>query len=151
MAKTKAKRKVNQFRIPTTKQEKLADIAIRESKRTDGKKSKTNMLLEAGYSMMTARANVQKAFTTTGFLEALERRGVTHDKITKVFDDAIQAKTVVVHKGEAYESNAPDHKTRLSAVNSLGDYTGMRKTHVSTTSVNVDINTEDLADLLGLG
>jgi len=130
------------------KQENLARIAIKEAKNPSGK-TKKQMMLEAGYSISSAQSRATRAFEGNGFKTALTKFGFTQDKINKVFDEAAQAKTVVTYKGDAIETDAPDHKTRLQAVSLLGDFTGQKIKNINVQSVNVNLNAEDMMDMLG--
>jgi len=56
------------------------------------------------------RPLVQSALT-----EALERQGVSLRKLVKPIADGLKATLVTTHRGEAIETDIPDHRTRLEA------------------------------------
>jgi hypothetical protein len=136
----------------TPTQEALADVYVRELKKPKGEKkmSKQAMMEEVGMSPSTASSKSRRTFTSQGFLEALAERGITQSKMTKVFDEAMAANVVTVFKGQATETDAPDHKTRLASLSLMGDFLGMKKTTIQQLNVNVNMDDEDARTMLGL-
>lgn len=130
-------------------QAKLAEIVVEESVKKRGR-SKKDMMLEAGYSLHSARADANRAFTSEGFKHALAELGGTQEKIAKVFLDAMQAKVVSVYRGEAHETDVPDHKTRLAAADKLGDFTGQKSINIKQQAVHLHASVGELDGMLGL-
>ena len=143
-----ARRKV----VATPRQEVLADIYVKELKKPKGakRKSKEQMMLEAGFSSTNAQKKSKRTFTSQGFLEALAERGITQSKMTKVFDDAMAANVVTVYRGKVSESDVPDHKIRLQSLSLLGDFLGTKKMQIQQTNVNVNLTDDDARTMLGL-
>ena len=133
----------------TTRQERLARVVAEETKNPVGK-TKEQMMLESGYSKMTAKTHMGQAFTAEGFKHSLKVLGVDEEKIANVFREAIEAKTVVTYRGDAYESDVPDHKLRVQAADKLSEITGMKKKHVKVESVSLNLTSSDVDGLLGL-
>ena len=78
---------------------------------------------EAGYSPMTAQKKaydiVKRPLVRTALTEALERQGMTFDRILKPVVDALDA-TVVAHTlAGPVKTKLPDHRIRLEAHNRL--------------------------------
>lgn len=136
--------------VSLTLHERLADATV-ESMASSDPVSRGELMRRVGYSSTTAKDRVARTFSSKAFLDALAARGVTQDKISKVFDDAMKANVVTVFKGQARESNVPDHKLRLQAVDKLGDFTGQKKKVVESRTVKVDLTGDDLRKSLGFG
>jgi hypothetical protein len=78
---------------------------------------------EAGYSPITAQKKaydiVKRPLVQTALTEALERQGMTFDRILKPVVDALDA-TVVAHTlAGPVKTKLPDHRIRLEAHNRL--------------------------------
>lgn len=75
--------------------------------------------------------------------------GLGEKQVQKVIADAMQANTVTVFKGDAHESDVPDHKVRIAATNLLADVTGLKKVVVENHNINVDMSADDVRGMLG--
>ena len=78
---------------------------------------------EAGYSPMTAQKKaydiVKRPLVQTALTEALERQGMTFERILKPVVDALDA-TVIAHTlAGPVKTKLPDHRIRLEAHNRL--------------------------------
>ena len=83
---------------------------------------------EAGYSPMTgqkkAYAIVKRPMVQTALTEALERQGMTFDRILKPVVDALEA-TVIARTVEGpVKTKLPDHRIRLEAHDRLVNFYG---------------------------
>ena len=132
----------------TTQQSRLAHVVAEEIKSPKGL-TKAEMAQAAGYSSLTARAQTSRMFTSDGFKAALTKLGVTEEKIADTFRDAMQAKTVVTYKGDAFESDIPDHRLRMQAADKMSEITGMKTRHVKIESVNLSLTKDDVDEMLG--
>lgn len=110
-------------------------------------KNKRELLMRAGYSPTSSSANTELALTSAGFIQALKNRGVTPEAISNVYNDALGAKIVTVFKGEARESEVPDHKIRMQSAAALTELTGIKKPD-NVVAVQVNIGTEELKSML---
>lgn len=127
----------------------LAEEITKDAERPANKRrTKEELLRVAGY---TGIAGKQKAevWNTQGLREALARRGFGQDKMMKVLQEAAEAKIVTVFKGEAKETEAPDHAIRLRAVDQVADVMGLKKMNVQTINVDVKMEADDLKTMLG--
>jgi hypothetical protein len=74
---------------------------------------------EAGYSPMTAQkkayAIVKRPMVQTALTEALERQGMTFDRILKPVVDALDATVVARTLAGPIKTKLPDHRIRLEA------------------------------------
>ena len=102
------------------------------------------------YSRGTVDKTPSKPFRTQGFQNALAEAGATPDKMARVVNEAMDARAVVTYRGEAKESDAPDHAIRLRAADQLADLTGAKITRVQVQSVNVNLDGGDLLAAMGL-
>ena len=84
------------------------------------------------------------------FREIADSIGLGRESIAKVIQDAARAKVVVTFKGEAIETDAPDHKIRLAAASLLGDFTGEKKTVIEQRTLNVDVPEDVVRKMVGL-
>lgn len=75
--------------------------------------------IRAGYSPSVARSKasdiLRRPVVQSALSDALARQGVTLAKIVKPIADALKAKVVTTFLGRAFESEIPDHRTRLEA------------------------------------
>ena len=99
--------------MATTKQQK-AVAKISENIRKDKPEPIGKILKDVGYSDSISES---PTFVTRsqGFIELLEKAGVTDDKLAKVLDEGLTAsKTVVMGKdsGDSFVDIQPDHVTR---------------------------------------
>ena len=76
---------------------------------------------------------------------------IPQDLQRKVLREAMEAKTVVVYKGTATETDAPDHTVRTRALSLLGDFMGSKTVNVRQTNVNVNMTPEDMRAMFGFG
>lgn len=137
--------------VITEKQRLLAQIVAEHRKK--GKPfTKHEVLQKAGYSESTAHTHPSKPFNSQGFKAALKQTGITPNKVAKAFNDALEANTVVVYKGEAHETDAPDNRIRLDAAKTLGKYAGLDKQIIETRNltINAEADVKDLQNMLGL-
>lgn len=81
---------------------------------------------------------------------ALREAGVDESKMSRVVSEAMDAKVITTFHGEARETDAPDHAIRLRAADQLADLTGAKITKIQVQSVNVNLNSDDLAQMMGL-
>lgn len=88
---------------------------------------------------------------SASFREVAEGMGLTRNAVGKVIQDAMKANTVAVFQGDATETDAPDHKTRLAAASLLGDFTGDKKTVIEQRTLNIDVPKEAVLEMLGIG
>lgn len=110
----------------------------------------TEVMQAAGYSRSVAEKSAKRTLQSASFREVAESIGLTRDKIAKVISDAARANMVVTFKGEAIETDAPDHKTRLAAASLFGDFTGEKKTVIEQRTLNVDVPEEVVKKMVGL-
>ena len=79
--------------MSTALQEDLAEAIVKNKKLPrDKRKNKRDLLVSAGYSPITAKANPQVIIDQKGVQKALENFGLTRDLITKALVDDINAK-----------------------------------------------------------
>lgn len=112
--------------------------------------ARTEMLGFAGYGKGTLEKTPSRPFTSQGFQLALREAGVDESKMSRVVSEAMDAKVITTFHGEARESDAPDHAIRLRAADQLADLTGAKITKIQVQSVNVNLNGDDLAKMMGL-
>lgn len=110
----------------------------------------TEVMEAAGYSSSVAHKSAKRTLSSASFREVAESIGLTRDRIAKVIDDAAKANVVVTFKGEAIETSAPDHKTRLAAASLFGDFTGEKKTVIENRNLNMDVPEEVVKKMVGL-
>ncbi len=134
---------------PTQRHKRLAAEVVENTKR-EKPLTRTQLLTLAGYSHGTIDGTPSKPFTSQGFQKALAEAGATPDKMARVVNEAMDARAVVTYRGEARESEAPDHSIRLRAADQLADLTGAKITKVQVQSVNVNLDGSDLLTALGL-
>lgn len=103
-----------------------------------------------GYSASTASSMAKRTLQSASFREVAESIGLTRDRIAKVISDAARANMVVTFKGEAIETDAPDHKTRLQAASLFGEFTGEKKTVIEQRVLNVDVPEDVVRKMVGL-
>lgn len=133
----------------TPKQRKLATMVMERIANGD-EVARSELLGLSGYSPKTIDKSPHIPFTSQGFQKALAEAGATPDKMARVVNEAMDAKTVVTYKGHAEESEAPDHAIRLRAADQLADLTGAKITKIQVQSVNVNLDGADFAAMLGL-
>jgi len=133
---------------PTEKQKRLA-IEIIENDKRPVPLNKTQLLEKAGYAHATAITKQQEILTSEGLQMAFANNGITGSRITKVLDDAMQANQTSAFQGKIHKSDSPDHKIRLSALNLVGDFAGLKKLNIQSTNINVNIDKEDIEGILG--
>ena len=133
----------------TVRQRRLADAIVKDAK-SEKPLSRTELLRVAGYSPSTSAAGVQKAFTSQGLQVALAERGVTVDKVARVLDDALDADQGAWFKGQYQTTDKADHAIRLRAVDQFADVMGMKSQRLRVESVNVTLDSADIAALLGI-
>jgi len=85
---------------------------------------------EAGYAESTVRKKayqiVQRPLVQSALTDALERQGLTMEKLMKVYLDALEA-TIVVKSSErleAVETEVPDVRMRVDAANHVAQFYG---------------------------
>lgn len=127
MAKTSQKRN----KAPTKRQMEAARILTHT---TLGKQSQKEALLAVGYSEAVA-SNPQHVWSTKGVQEALTILGLRPDTLVGVAADALDAKQTATYRGEVIESDLPDHKIRLEAMEKIAKISGLIK---DQPSVNVN-------------
>lgn len=108
------------------------------------------VLQKVGYSRAVAEKQAKRVLDSRSFREIADSVGLGRESIAKVIQDASRAKVVVTFKGEAIETDAPDHKIRLAAASLLGDFTGDKKTIVETHNLNVNIPEDAVRKMVGL-
>ncbi len=108
------------------------------------------MMRRVGYSKSTAHAQMRRVLSSESIKEAFEENGINPNSIQKVIKDAMNAKVVTIFKGDAFESDAPDHKVRMAAVSLAGDFTGTKKVVVESKSININAEPDDMRQLLGI-
>lgn len=81
--------------------------------------NKREAAVRAGYAATTAAKKVtsilRRPLIATALTKALEREGVTLGRVVKPIVDALKANVVTTFQGRAFESDVPDHRTRLEA------------------------------------
>ena len=105
---------------------------------------------DVGYSSSVAKHQQRRVLDSRSFREIAESIGLGRESIAKVIQDAARAKVVVTFKGEAIETDAPDHKIRLAAASLLGDFTGEKKTVIEQRTLNVDVPEDVVRKMVGL-
>jgi hypothetical protein len=129
--------------------EALADGIAENARREPSKRrTKQELLAAAGY-LGTVGKQKAEVWSTKGLQEALAKRGFTNDKMSKVLAEAAEAKVVTVYRGEATETEAPDHAIRLRAVDQLSDVMGLKKMNLQTVNIDVNMQGEDVLGMLG--
>ena len=129
----------------------LAKQVVEVAKKGETNKTKADLMQAAGYSGATARSSAARVWSSDGFQAALAEHGLTPAKLSKVFNDAVGANVVTIFKGNATQTDVPDHKIRLQAVSLAGDFLGAKKQVHEVKKINVNISEESMADILGLG
>ena len=116
-----------------------------------GKPRPVKAVMEAvGYSRSAAAKSQRRVLDSRSFREIADSIGLGRESIAKVIQDAARAKVVVTFKGEAIETDAPDHKIRLAAASLLGDFTGEKKTVIEQRTLNVDVPEDVVRKMVGL-
>ena len=116
-----------------------------------GKPRPVKQVMEAvGYSRQVARSQQRRVLDSRSFREIADSIGLGRESIAKVIQDAARANVVVTFKGEAIETDAPDHKIRLAAASLLGDFTGEKKTVIEQRTLNVDVPEDVVRKMVGL-
>ena len=146
---SKAGKKAAKVKKPTQKQRRLAKIMI-ENEASPKPKTQEKMALEAGYNSVTAATQSGRLMSSVGVQKALREWGFTPERVNEVLDRCLTAKDSSWFKGERIESDAPDYKTQLAAVSTLGDFAGVKKLQVEQRNVNINIDGKELVELLGL-
>ena len=147
--KSKAGRANAKKQQPTPKQRRVAKLLI-ENEKAEKPKTTGQILIEAGYSQTTAATKQSLIASSPGVQKALAEWGFTPERVSRVLTEALDAKQGAWFKGEYHTSDEADHKVRLAATSTLGDFAGIKKYQVEQRSVNVNIDGKDLADMLGL-
>jgi hypothetical protein len=130
------------------RQDALADEIIKDIK--SGKRRTTKELMKTvGYSSNTATKQGTRTLTSESLRQCLLAKGLDEDRMRKVLDDAMGAGVVTTFKGDAKETDAPDYKTRLAAVNMLGEFMGLKKMVIEQKNLNVNIDAKDILDAIG--
>ena len=137
---------------PTVYQEALAEVVAENLKLPPSKrvKTKAELMRRAGYSKGTIGSSSGKVFSSEGFQLALKRAGITEDRLTSVYTDAMQAKQTVTFKGEMSETDLPDHKMRVHAADKLADLLNVKKKTLQINKVSVDLDRDQVNDMLGI-
>lgn len=112
--------------------------------------TKKQLLVLSGYGMSTIEKTPFKPFESKGFQVALREAGATEEKMARVVNEAMDAKNGAWFKGHYNESDAPDHAIRLRAADQLAELTGAKITKIQVQSVNVNLDSADLASMLGI-
>lgn len=139
---------------PTIKQRRLADAVLKEAQKiAQGKEpaSKSEIGRIVGYYVdgpEKAKGLSPSVWNAVGFQKALAERGITPSRLTKVLDDALEAKVVASYQGDARETDAPDHVIRLRAQEQLAKLTGLDVQ--KNINLNVNVDPQDLTEMLGL-
>ncbi len=132
----------------TEKQANLADAVVENlSKPKEERLNKTDLLKYAGYTDTSAKASMMELYSTKGFIEALNQRGVRPNDLVKVAQGAMQAKKGTFFRGEYIESDQLDHDTALKGAHFVADILGLKKTVNENRNINVNVGAEDIADL----
>ena len=134
---------------PTERQKRLA-IEIIENEKREKPLNKTQLLERSGYTTITAKASADKILSSEGLQQAFANNGIDSNRITKVLQDALEANQTSAFQGEIHKSDSPDHKIRMSALNLIGDFAGLKKINVNQTNVNVDVDRNDIDVILGI-
>lgn len=114
-----------------------------ENSKTNGiTKSRKQLMLEAGYSEVSATTTPAREMNSAGVRLALAEKGVTPEAISQVFKDAMSANVVTQFHGKVEESQVADHKIRLQAVSLAADVLGIKETKVKVEQINVDVDAE---------
>ena len=130
--------------------EALADEVLKDAQKEPSKRrTKAELLAVAGYLPSVGKKSAE-VWNTQSLREALAKRGFTQEKMSRVLEEAADAKVVTVFKGDARETDAPDHAIRLRAVDQLADVMGLKKLTVAQLNVDVNMGEEATKDLLGL-
>lgn len=142
-------KKSNENTKPTERQRRVAKMLI-ENEKAEKPKTQTQILRDAGYAEATAATKPGIVVASPGVRKALAEWGFTPERVNHVLNEALDAKQGAWFKGEYHTSDEADHKVRLAATSTLGDFAGIKKYQVEQRSVNVNIDGKDLADMLGL-
>ena len=148
--KTARKKKVDKFEVTREVRGirgKALAFVVAETIRKGQMKTKATMMREAGFSEHSIKKQPQLAWNSKGFIEALKAQGLGIEKIGATIGNAMEAGTVVAFKGDATETDAPDHKTRLQAAGMLAKYTGLDVARSQNVNVNVEVQTQEALDL----
>ena len=108
--------------------------------------TKQQIIEAAGYSPRTASTNV---FESTNVREALKGLNITPSTVLKTLKDAQKANVVVTYRGEAHESDVPDHRMRTKASVDIAEIAGMKKIQIQQESINVNLDIADARELFG--
>lgn len=132
---------------PTELQERLA-LALIENEKREKPLNKTELLTSVGYTPLTAKSKQQEILTSEGLQIAFANNGIDSNRITKVLNEALEANQTSAFQGKIHKSDSPDHKIRMSALNLVGDFAGLKKLNVQQTNVNVNVEREDIEAIL---
>ena len=92
--------------------------------------SATEAVRQAGYAESTVQKKayqiVQRPLVQSALTDALERQGLTMEKLMKVYLDALEANHVVKssERLEAVETEVPDVRMRMDAANHVAQFYG---------------------------
>ena len=86
--------------------------------------------------------------TSEGLQKAFALNGIDPEKITNVLTQSLEANQTTAFQGEIHGSEYPDHKIRLSALNLVGDFAGLKKLNVTQTNINVNVERADIEEIL---
>ncbi len=98
--------------------------------------SATEAVRQAGYAESTVQKKayqiVQRPLVQSALTDALERQGLTMEKLMKVYLDALEANHVVKssERLEAVETEVPDTRTRVDAADRVSRFYGAIPTQV---------------------
>ena len=131
------------------KQDKLAEAVVENLSKPKGEKlNKTDLLKYAGYTEASAKSTMMELYSTKGFIEALNQRGVVPADLVNVAKGAMQAKKGSFFRGEYKESEYTDHDTALKGAHFVADVLGLKKVVNENRNINVNIDKDDLAGLV---
>lgn len=101
------------------------------------------------YSVANAIAgeNLKKPSIQEALEAAYAKRGLTIDALVAPHADALTANKVVPIEGDFYETDVPDHTTRMNASKNLAQFIGLGRTGEGTTNYNfINLSRSDKGD-----
>jgi hypothetical protein len=105
------------------------------------------LLADVGYSREVAKSRPSDVFSSEGFKKALVSLGVTPEKLATPALEAIQATKGSFYQGEYYETDQPDHLTRMKGSEQLAEFLGLKKNYNVNTNVNVNVDYSEVEGL----
>ena len=138
---------------PQTRRDMRHDALVKElvhDAETGKPRPMKEVLEKVGYSREVARTQAKRVMTSESLQLHLAEHGLGEYQVRKVLSEAMEANTVVVFKGQAHESDVPDHRMRVGALSLLADVTGLKKVVVENHNINVDMSADAVRDMLGM-